>query len=90
MMCHLLFISIHECVHRPIIVTNNDDKQNFSNLIRKETDVLLSFCEFGHKDILSHPLIEAFLILKWQRVMKYFWASFIANASISYILVFTK
>ncbi|XP_035705994.1 transient receptor potential channel pyrexia isoform X2 [Folsomia candida] len=63
---------------RPIIVTNNNEDVKTSTP-RKETEVLLSFCAFGHYDILSHPLVEAFLVLKWERVMKYFWASFIAN-----------
>lgn len=42
---------------------------------RKETDFLTCVLAAGNKKILSHPLSEAFLTLKWERVRKFFWAS---------------
>lgn len=71
---------------RPIIATNTDKSSD----LKKETDLLLSFCTLGHNQILSHPLIESFLILKWERVMKYFWASFFANVILINDLVLTE
>lgn len=39
----------------------------------KETELLLSFVEVGHKEVLKHPLCETFLFLKWhKRIRKFF------------------
>ena len=48
---------------------------------RKETEFLTCVLAAGYKKILSHPLSEAFLALKWQRVRKFFWASLLFQVS---------
>ncbi|CAH0551219.1 unnamed protein product [Brassicogethes aeneus] len=40
---------------------------------QKESDLLLSFVEVGHREVLKHPLCETFLFLKWhKRIRKFF------------------
>jgi hypothetical protein len=43
---------------------------------QRETEFLTCLVKTGHKSFLSHPLIEAFIVLKWQRVRIFFWISF--------------
>jgi len=50
---------------------------------RRETDFLTCLLAAGNKKILSHPLSEAFLTLKWQRVRKFFWASLLFQVLIA-------
>lgn len=38
----------------------------------REMDLLLSFVEVGHREVLKHPLCETFLFLKWRRIRKFF------------------
>jgi hypothetical protein len=50
-------------------------EQTYYHKPRKETEFLTCILAAGNKKILAHPLSEAFLTLKWQRVRKFFWAS---------------
>lgn len=53
-----------------------DIKMDFRLLVpnakRGETDLMLAFIEVGQKRILTHPLCETFLFLKWHRIRKFF------------------
>lgn len=42
---------------------------------RKETELLTCLIATGNKKVLAHPLSEAFLLVKWRRVRKFFLAS---------------
>lgn len=42
------------------------------SVTKGESELLLSFIEVGHKEILKHPLCETFLFLKWRRIRKFF------------------
>ncbi|ODM98235.1 Transient receptor potential channel pyrexia [Orchesella cincta] len=53
----------------------------------KETEFLTCLLAAGNKKILAHPLSEAFLTLKWQRVRKFFWASLLFQ--IALVALFT-
>lgn len=53
----------------------------------KETELLLSFIEVGHKEALKHPLCETFLFLKWRRIRKFFLFSLIYHAL--FVILFT-
>ena len=52
--------------------------------IQRETEFLTCLINTGHKSYLSHPLVEAFIVLKWQRVRIFFWISFICYVSLSF------
>lgn len=60
------------------------------NLLIYLMDKSKTNCEcinLGNKKILAHPLSEAFLTLKWQRVRKFFWASLLFQ--IALVALFT-
>ncbi|XP_063627903.1 transient receptor potential channel pyrexia isoform X1 [Cydia splendana] len=50
------------------------------NLSRGEAELLLAFIEVGRKDVLKHPVVETFLFLKWRRIRKFFFISFLCHA----------
>lgn len=57
------------------------------NFERGETEFLLTFIEVGQRNILSHPLCETFLFLKWRRIRKFFLFSLFYH--FIFVLIFT-
>lgn len=48
-----------------------------SKFLRNETHFVGTIVDGGNKHILVHPLIEAFLEIKWSRMRHIFYANFI-------------
>ncbi len=81
---------------------DNDDNTAGSTLVKKQASVLdiykmedvdemsalVKIVEANQRDLLKHPLVEAFLHLKWQKVRKFFIANMVFY--ILYLTVFTS
>lgn len=60
---------------------------------RNQMKCLWDIVEFGHPKLLKHPLCEAFLLMKWFKVKKFFYIQFIYHfiyAILTTILTFDK
>ncbi|XP_055381265.1 transient receptor potential channel pyrexia isoform X1 [Condylostylus longicornis] len=64
-----------------------DFRQLVPNTERGESELIMSFIEVGQKRILTHPLCETFLFLKWRRIRKFFLMSLFYHAA--YVLLFS-
>lgn len=58
------------------------------SVTKGESELLLSFIEVGHKEVLKHPLCETFLFLKWRRIRKFFFFSLFYHCV--FALLFTQ
>ena len=52
-----------------------------SKFLRNETSFLGTVVDTRNKSILVHPLMEAFLVIKWSRMRRIFYANFIYYVS---------